>query len=317
MNYNFDPEFDQEFLKVLPLSSFDDIPAARAGIENMLGAMNANLDTSQLDISDVTAPGLANDPDLTVRCYLPKRREATSGAVLYIHGGGFAVGSLESEHAGVCRFTEQLKVPFFSVEYRLAPEHPYPAPVDDCYAALLWLNANAARFNVDPDKVVLFGQSAGAGLAASTVLRAAKQGGPAISHQFLGIPELDDRLQTPSMTQFVDTPMWNRPNAELSWKYYLGEQYVPGSEAVPIEAAPARASVDDVRGLPPAFITAMEFDPLRDEAIHYSLKLLEAGVAVELHVYPGTFHGSSLFADADVSKRQQEHVISALTRALA
>ncbi|MFK8019833.1 MAG: alpha/beta hydrolase [Pseudomonadales bacterium] len=325
MDYNFDPEFDRSFIGALPLSSLEDVDAAREGIKSMLGMMNADLDTSRLNIEDRPIPGLNGSPDIVVRIYQAKKGKEDhkvaagelTGAVLYLHGGGFVVGDIDTEHAGACAYTEALGVPFISVDYRLAPEHPYPAPVDDCYAALLWLHENAAEFNIDPDRIAIFGQSAGAGLAASTVLRANTSGGPAICHQFLGIPELDDRLQTPSMTQFTDTPLWNRPNAEFSWKYYLGEAHTPGSDSVPVEAAPSRANVSDVKGLPPAFITAMEFDPLRDEAIYYALRLLEAGVPVELHVYPGTFHGSSLFTHADVSQRQQRDVLGAIERALA
>ena len=118
------------------------------------------------------------------------------------------------------------------------------------------------------------------------------------------------------MTEFTDTPLWHRPNAILSWKYYLGDSYTPGDEAVPYTAAPARASIDDLRGLPPAYVTTMEFDPLRDEGIEYALKLLQAGVNVELHSYPGTYHGSELVTDAAVSKRGVVEGLEALRRGL-
>jgi len=126
----------------------------------------------------------------------------------------------------------------------------------------------------------------------------------------LGIPELDDRLETPSMKRFTDTPLWNRPNAVQSWKAYLGDA---GGEVSPY-AAPARA--EDLAGLPPTFVSTMEFDPLRDEGIQYALRLLEHGVAVELHQYPGTFHGSSLVGNAGVSKRANRDMMDALSRAL-
>jgi acetyl esterase/lipase len=127
--------------------------------------------------------------------------------------------------------------------------------------------------------------------------------------QYLGIPELDHRLETPSMRAFVDTPMWNRPLAERSWSAYLGE----GRGEVSPYASPAVA--DDLTGLPPAYISVMEFDPLRDEGIHYALSLLEAGVQVELHAFPGTFHGSRNLPAA-VTSRDVDEMLVVLERAL-
>lgn len=134
--------------------------------------------------------------------------------------------------------------------------------------------------------------------------------------QYLGMPELDDRLQTASMREFTDTPMWTQSNAALSWRYYLGDDYQPGGEDVPIYAAPARASAEELKGLPPAYISAMEFDPLRDEGVLYALALMSAGVPVELHAYPGTFHGSMLARYAAVSRRQNTEMLDALRRGL-
>jgi acetyl esterase/lipase len=153
------------------------------------------------------------------------------------------------------------------------------------------------------------GQSAGGGLAAATVLRAHDEGGPAIAFQSLGMPELDDRLETASMQQFVATPLWSRPQAIRSWEMYLGGR--PADHY----AAPARR--EDLSGLPPAHVFTMELDPLRDEGITYAQRLLQAGVSVELHSYPGTFHGSSLVQDAAVSKRMSEDILDALRRGLA
>ena len=116
------------------------------------------------------------------------------------------------------------------------------------------------------------------------------------------------------MRAFTDTPMWNRPNAELSWDAYLGDQYSRGAGDVPYHAAPARA--EDLSGLPPAYVSTMEFDPLRDEGVEYALRLLQAGVPTELHNFPGTFHGSSLFATAQVSQREAQEQLAVLRRAL-
>jgi acetyl esterase/lipase len=165
---------------------------------------------------------------------------------------------------------------------------------------------------VDPARIAVAGQSAGGGLAAATALLARDRGGPALRFQLLEIPELDDRLDTPSMRAFTDTPLWNRPNAEWSWRHYLGPDHVAETSAY---AAPARAR--DLAGLPPAYVSTMEFDPLRDEGITYALRLLQAGVQVELHSHPGTFHGSALIAGAEVSQRGAREVVEALRRALS
>ena len=235
-------------------------------------------------------------------------------AILHIHGGGFVIGDLDSELGSCVALCRQLGVVVVSVDYRLAPETPYPGPLEDCYAVLEWVSSNSAQLSTDPARIAVFGQSAGGGLAAATCLLAKDRDGPDICFQYLGIPELDDRLQTPSMQRFVDTPMWNRPNAELSWDFYLGDQYQRGADDVPYHAAPARA--EDLTGLPPAYISTMEFDPLRDEGVQYALNLMQAGVATELHSFPGTFHGSALFSTAQVSQRESAEMFAVLRRAL-
>ncbi len=146
-------------------------------------------------------------------------------------------------------------------------------------------------------------------------LLARDKNGPKICFQYLGIPELDDRLQTPSMQLFSDTPIWDLELARLSWKYYLGETYSPGSSNVPIYASPARA--EDLRELPPTYISTMEFDPLRDEGILYALKLMQQGVQTELHSCPGTFHGSHFFAEAKINQRFHHETLEVLRRGLS
>ena len=156
--------------------------------------------------------------------------------------------------------------------------------------------------------------SAGGGLCAALALLARDRKGPHIAFQFLAVPELDDRLTTPSMTAFTDTPLWDRPSAVMSWDCYLGPGRA-GSDEVSVYAAPARAT--DLAGLPPAYVSVMHFDPLRDEGIAYALALLAAGVTVELHLFPGTFHGSSLIQHAAISQREQTEMVAVLRQALA
>jgi acetyl esterase len=315
VKYNIDPELEV-LLEFLPELQFDDTVAARAGMDEMISAMLQEVDSSDIDIADRSIAAPDQDHQIPIRIYLPARTQSVTAGLLYIHGGGFAVGNLDSEHAGVVSLCRDLGIVIVSVGYRLAPEHPYPAALEDCFSAVNWLHHNAEDLGIDTARIAIMGGSAGGGLAAALALLAKERGGPSICFQYLGIPELDDRLLTPSMTAFTDTPMWNRPNAELSWRYYLGEQFAAGGDDVPITAAPARASTEQLAGLPPACVTTMEFDPLRDEGINYAVALMHAGVSVELHSYPGTFHGSSLVATAAVSMREARDTRAVLRRGL-
>jgi len=315
MSYNYDPEL-QSLLEFLPDTSLGihDPVQARAGFLELIALLNADVDRSGVAIENRSIPGPVGAPDIPVRIYSPEGLDKTVPGILHIHGGGFVIGDLDSELGSCVALCRNLGVVVVSVDYRLAPETPYPGPLEDCYAALKWMSSNSAQLKIDPARLAVFGLSAGGGLSAATALLARDRGGPPICFQYLGIPELDDRLQTPSMLRFVDTPMWNRPNAELSWDFYLGDQYQRGADDVPYHAAPARA--EDLAGLPPAYVSTMEFDPLRDEGVAYALRLMQAGVATELHSFPGTFHGSSLFTTAQISRRESTEMFAVLRRAL-
>jgi acetyl esterase/lipase len=309
--YNFDPEL-VDAIAQMPAIDLRDPVKARAAFADFVAPLNALLDVSGLTVTNRTVPAFAGKHTIPIRIYAPERLDHDVPGLLYIHGGGFVIGSLETEHASAALIAAQLGIVVVSVDYRLAPEHPFPAGLDDCHAALQWVHSEARALRIDTRRIGVFGMSAGGGLSAALALRTRDQGGPRLCFQFLGIPELDDRLDTPSMRKFVDTPVWNRPGAELSWEYYLGDR-ARGAE-VSCYAAPARAA--ELANLPPAFISAMEFDPLRDEAVIYALGLMQAGVPVELHVYPGTFHGSSLVPAAAVSQRQLAELMDVLRRGL-
>jgi len=298
--YRFDPEVAEMAALVAGRGAPTDAVAAREESAAMFSVL-PQPDVSSLDIDDREVPGPEGDPPVTVRVYVPHERAATpTPAILYIHGGGFFVGSIDTEHGGAAGLAKELGVVVVSVEYRLAPEHPYPAPLEDCYAALQWLHGAADELGVDPARIAINGGSAGGGLSAGLALLARDRGGPAICFQYLGIPELDDRLDTPSMRAFVDTPMWSRPAAEKSWEWYLGDLW--GTDDVPYYASPARA--EDLTGLPPAYVSVMEFDPLRDEGLDYAVRMIRAGVPVELHHFPGTFHGSAMVQTAAIHRRE-------------
>jgi acetyl esterase len=307
-----DPEL-AAVLDLLPVIDTTDLVAARVDFDTMMAQMRVEIPGIEtLSIEDRLVPGWEGDPEVGVRIYRPLAAVAPVPGILHIHGGGFIIGNIESEHAGAAVMAIELGAVVVSVEYRLAPEHPFPAPVHDCYAALSFLAAEAAVLGVDPERLVVAGASAGGGLAAGTALLARDLGGPRLCFQMLQIPELDDRLATPSMRAFTDTPLWNRPLAVESWKAYLGNA-VDGDDVSPY-AAPSRAK--DLSGLPSTYISTAEMDPLRDEGILYGLSLLQAGVSVELHQFPGTFHGSSMVATAAVSKRGRDEATVVLRRAL-
>jgi acetyl esterase len=309
---NYDPELAAIVPQLPVATDWSDLPAARRAMAEMIQSLpGGGPSEAQVRFTDRQIAGPPDAPELTVRVYEPASVSAPLPAVLYLHGGGFCFGSIETEHAGAMATAHGAGALVVSVGYRLAPEHPFPAAIEDGYAALRWLAAEAPALGVDPARIAVMGQSAGGGLAAGLALLARDRGGPALCFQALGIPELDHRLETASMREFLDTPLWNRPNATMSWRLYLGD---PAGEVSPY-ASPAVAK--DLRGLPPAYVSTMEFDPLRDEGIEYALHLLQAGVPVELHQYPGTFHGSGLVAGAAVSRRAQAEWIEALVRGLS
>jgi acetyl esterase len=307
-----DPELTG-VLELLPQIDLSDPVAARAGFAALVAGFGSDIPgIESLDVEDRLVPGWEGDPEVGVRIYRPKNRSGPGPGVLMIHGGGFIIGSVEAEHASAASTAIQTGAVVVSVEYRLAPEYPFPAAVHDCYSALVFLAGAAGELGVDTERLALLGASAGGGLAAATALLARDLGGPALCFQMLHIPELDDRLETPSMRTFVDSPLWNRPLAVLSWEAYLGA----GADRASVSpyAAPARAT--DLSGLPPAYISTAENDPLRDEGILYGLGLLQAGVSVELHQFPGTFHGSALVASAAITQRAERESLIALRRAL-
>jgi acetyl esterase len=313
----WEPRIDPELRAVLRLLADDggdltDVVWARKHFDDLLsGLPRSEFPADELVVSEHEVP--CEDGARTVRVRVYRRPEAVGPrpAFMLIHGGGFILGSIEMDYELAARCAVELGAVVFSPDYRLAPEHPYPAGLDDCMATLRWIESQAGAYSVDVGRVAVGGLSAGGGLSAAVCLRARDEGGPPICFQLLGIPELDDRLDTPSMMEFADTPLWNRPRAEFSWRCYLGSW---PREDVAVYAAPSRA--DDLAGLPPAYVSTAELDPLRDEGMLYAMALARCGVPVELHLYPGTFHGSALVMGADVSRRSSEEMFAALRRGL-
>ncbi len=295
-----DPELEP-FIAAFPAADLADPAAARRKLA-ALAAAAPMPPTLGMAIEDRTVPA---DPSVPVRLYRPQRAE---GIIVWLHGGGFVMGDLETEHPWALRIAEVAGAALLSVGYRLAPEHRFPAALDDAYAALIWTAEHASELGIDADRIAVGGHAAGAGLAAAAALRARDQQGPSITFQLLNQPELDDRQATWSARTFTETPFMTRDKVAASWRHYLGS--APASPY----AAPARA--DDLSRLPPAYITTAELDPNRDEALDYAQRLLQANVSVELHQWPRTFHGSQAILSAGVSQRQIDELGDVLRRAL-
>lgn len=296
-----DPELEA-FIPLFPRGDVTDPVTARKEAAQLAASVPVP-DTTGIAIEDRMVPA---DPDVPVRIYRP---DGAQGAVIWLHGGGFVIGDLDTEHPWATRLAAGSGEMVISVAFRLAPEHRFPAQLDDAYAVLAWTHENAAELGIDPDRIAVGGHSAGGNLAAGLTLRARDEQGPPIRFQLLNQPGLDDRQDTWSARNFTDTPWFYRDKATATWRSYLG-----GAPATPY-AAPARAT--DLSGLPPAHVATAEFCPNRDEGIEYALRLLQAGVSVELHQWPGTFHGSQAIPTADVSQRQMTELGAVIRRALA
>jgi acetyl esterase/lipase len=229
-------------------------------------------------------------------------------AVIYCHSGAFVLGNLDTDHRQSVELARRGRCTVISVDYRLAPEDPYPAGLDDAAAVLAWAADNGANLGVDTSRLAVAGNSAGAALAAQLAQRAAEGTSPPVVFQLLHQPVLDDR-PTPSKDEFDSTPGFDGPAVSQMWRHYAA------GEAVPADAVPGRT--DELAGVAPALITCSELDPLRDEAIDYALRLMWAGVATELHLFPGTCHGfDSLLPDWETSQQLFELQGAALWRAL-
>jgi acetyl esterase/lipase len=271
------------------------IPAAREQSAAMLAQLQETLPHSaSVTVTDHQVPTM-DGSEILVRLYRPApdlAPEAQRRPVLvWIHGGGMIGGSVASDDWYCEALVDEVGCAVASVEYRLAPEHPHPIPVDDCTAALRWVAGNGGLLDVDVTRLVVGGASAGGGLAAGVVLRNRDERGPAVAFQYLMYPMLDDRARTPSSQAFSGIPTWSREHNANGWRALLGERYQ--TDGVDAYAAPARAT--DLNGLPPTLIQVGELDTFRDEDVDYASRLLQAGVSTELHVYPGAYHGWDVF----------------------
>jgi acetyl esterase/lipase len=240
--------------------------------------------------TDLTVPGPEGAPDIRLRVHRPRNADGALPCLYWIHGGGYVLGSPEQDDLRFDRWCQKFDVVGVAVQYRLAPENPYPAPIEDCYAGLKWVKQHGAEIGIDTDRVGIGGPSGGGGLAAALALVVRDRGEVDIDYQLLIYPMIDDTRT--GVTANWDVPVWAPASNEFGWKSYLGDLY--GTDKVPAHAAPSRAT--DLSGLPPTYIMVGSLDAFADEDIEYAQRLNHAGVSVELHVYPGAPHGFEGFA---------------------
>ena len=248
--------------------------------------------------TDHLAPGRNGDPDVPVRLHREPGIAEPRPALVSLHGGGYVIGSHLGDDARFDRWSPALRCTGISVGYRLAPETPFPGPLEDCYAALTWAYRNAADLGIDPNRIGIIGGSAGGGLAAGLALLARDRGEIPVAFQVLSYPMLDDRQTTRSAR--AGAPLWGPTANEFGWRSYLSG--LSSQQDPPGYAVPARAT--DLTGLPPTFITVGNLDGLLDEDIDYARRLIAAGVPTDLHVFADAPHAfDSMLAGTAVARR--------------
>ncbi|MFG2796416.1 alpha/beta hydrolase [Streptomyces pseudovenezuelae] len=295
----FDPELSAalDLIKdvISPGLALDEIDDVRQGpgIE-MLADLDLTLD-GFFEVEDRSVPGPEGAPEISLLICRPAAAApvGTGRPVIYhVHGGGMVLGNNRVGVDSPLAWAKELDAVVVSVEYRLAPEHPHPAPVEDVYAGLVWTAEHAGELGGDAERIVIAGASAGGGLSAALALLARDRKGPRAMGQLLMCPMLDDRNDSPSTYQMAGLGVWDRTANETGWTALLGE--LRGGPDVPAYAAPARA--EDLSGLPPAFLDVGSAETFRDEVVAYASRIWQAGGVAELHVWPGGFHGFDGFA---------------------
>ena len=317
---NFVEQLDPELKAVMERMPTDrtldltKISAARARMKKLVLEMLATFPQVEgVSQEDRFAPGTQGGPPVRVRIYRADDQSSKLPALYWIHGGGYVMGDIDMDDRLMKQMVNRIGCVAVSVDYRLAPEHPFPTPVEDCYTGLKWLFAHADELGVEPARIAIGGPSGGGGLTAGLGLLARDRKEVQVAYQLLIYPMIDDRNATAAAHAITDQRVWNRESNRLGWKAYLGRD--GGGADVSPYAAATRAT--DLSNLPPTYISVGTLDLFVDENIDYAQRLIQAGVPTELHVYPGAFHGFDMFApSARVSKQFKADRDNALKRAL-
>lgn len=289
------------------------LPAMRERVQQLLATM-AGADLPGVSRAERFVPAMTGDRQVRVLIYTSGSVDRSRPALLHIHGGAYVIGAPEMSEAANAALARELGCVVASVDYRLAPEHPYPAGLDDCYSALRWLHDEATVLGIDTHRLAVIGESAGGGLAAALALMARDRGEIALCQQVLWAPMLDDRTSAheaphPYAGEFV----FNNRSNHFGWASLLGQS--PGRSDVSPYAAPARAP--NLAGLPPALILTGALDLFVEENLEYARRLMRAGVPTELHVYAGAPHGYQAMPASRAARHSTHETIDALRRAFA
>ena len=296
---------------LLPFLEFDNgtLELARAG------------SASLADLAEIPVPASirtatrADGSAIELYVFDPNPGATGRPALFHVHGGGMILGSVKDMQAGPSAMAAALQIPVISVEYRLAPETPFPGPQQDCLDGLAWLVANADELGIDPARIAIIGESAGGGLAAATALMARDTGGPKLAAQVLVYPMLDHRTggdtcrwNNRSTGQWV----WTRSANRFGWEALRGDY--AAEDARKGWFSPALA--DDLSGLPPTLLLTGSLDLFFDEDLDYARRLVDAGVPVELHSYPGAIHAFNMVAEAGISQAFSRDMVGGIARLL-
>ena len=295
----------------LPLTAAT-LPQRRAAALEQLDAI-PKPDLPDIVTGEIYVQSAFGAKPIRVLTYRPVKSDEPLPAVVHIHGGGFVMGAPEMKDVENRIFASELKCAIYSVDHRLAPEAPHPAPVEDIYSVFAWLHANADRLWLDPARIGIKGESGGGGFAAAAALYARDREGPKFAFQHLIYPMIDDRTAVRGdLHPYVGEFVWTQANNYFGWRSLLAEE--PGSAGVSPYAAAARAA--DVSGLPPTYISVGGLDLFLEENMIYADRLSRAGVPVELHIYPRTYHGFYRATNARVTRQAEHDTREALRRFL-
>ncbi|MEP7134779.1 MAG: alpha/beta hydrolase [Chloroflexota bacterium] len=242
-------------------------------------------------VENVFIAGQDDRTKIRVRVYKPKSMSAPTPVLIWLHGGGYVMGKPEMDDRSCADYVRELGITVVSVDYRCAPKHPFPAGLDDCYSALQWVVSHAQEIGVDTYRIAVGGNSAGGGLAAALAQLAHDRQAIKLIFQLLVYPMLDDRTVLRAEIDDSQNITWNQKSNRFGWESYLGKEC--GVADVPAYSVPARRA--DLSGLPPAWIGVGTLDVFHDEDVAYAQRLKECGIACELDVIPGAFHGFDVF----------------------
>lgn len=301
--------------ELLPL--LDAWPTAIITHANLAALRNRELPMADaagdtIDWTEHLVPGADEEPDIAVRIYGARIGGTPRGCIFHIHGGGFIGGSYREMEAMHAPLAATLDCVIVTVDYRLAPETPFPGAIEDCYAALAWTFAHASCLGIDPARIGVMGESAGGGLAAALALLARDRGEYPLAFQHLIYPMLDDRTCVAEPHPFAGEFIWPPENNAFGWAALLGR--APGGALELAYAAPARS--DELEELPPTFISTGALDLFAEEDIDYARRLMRVGVPTELHVWPGAFHGFDLVPGTYIGDAARNASVAALRRFL-